>query len=302
MNRNMQWKVGLLLALVLVSAVGFAGYVLVRHGLFEKYAFVHLHVDTADNIDVGLPVVFSGLRIGNVDELNLLPAGNVEVVLKMPARYLKWIRSDSAFYLDKPLIGAASIRVLPGDPGSPPLPKDAVRQLANDGGATSTRIMLLKLHAILDNVQMMTTDGGSLRNGIKDLSTVTHRMAGKYGVMEGITGSPESARDVVQALTSLKQTGARLQQLIGKLDTLAAKADNTVFRPDGVADQTQQLLQETRAALKHLDATLQNAEGASTDLNLLRGQIEASLQKTNLMLDELNRRWPFAKSPAPDLP
>lgn len=302
MNRNMQWKVGVLLALVLVSAIGFAGYVLVRHGLFEKYAFVHLQVDTADNIDVGLPVVFSGLRIGNVDEMNLLPAGNVEVVLKLPARYLKWIRSDSVFYLDKPLIGAASIRVLPGEPTAPPLPKNAVRPLSNDGGVTSTRVMLLKLHAILDNVQTMTTEGSSLRSGIKDLSTVTHRMAGKYGVMEGITGSPESARDVVQALTSLKQTSASLQQLIGKLDGLAGKTDDRLFRANGMADQTQQLLQETRAALKHLDTTLQNAAGASTDLNLLRGQIEASLQKTNLMLDELNRRWPFAKSPAADLP
>lgn len=301
-TRNMQWKVGLLLALVLASAIAFAGYVLVRHGLFEKYFYVRLHVHTADNMDVGMPVVFSGLRIGNVDAMNLLPQGNVEVVLKLPARYLRWIRSDSVFYLDKPLIGAASIRVLPGEPSAPPLPADAIRQLADDGGATSTRVMLLKLHAILDNVQMMTTEGSPLRNGVQDLSVVSKRMAGEYGVLQGLTGNEARARELTEALTGLKKTSANLQALTARLDAMTSKADDKIFRPDGMADQTEKLLQETRTALKHLDATLRNAENASTDLSLLRGQIEASLHKTNQMLDELNRRWPFAKSPTPELP
>jgi phospholipid/cholesterol/gamma-HCH transport system substrate-binding protein len=44
------------------------------------------------------------------------------------------------------------------------------------------------------------------------------------------------------------------------------------------------------------------AREASADLGALRAEIEANLRKASRMIDELNRRWPFAREPQLKLP
>ena len=68
-------------------------------------------------------------------------------------------------------------------------------------------------------------------------------------------------------------------------------------------------LDEARESLKKIDAILVdaqaiagNARAASTDLAALRSEVDANLRKVSRMIDEVNRRWPFAKSPEIKLP
>ena len=69
------------------------------------------------------------------------------------------------------------------------------------------------------------------------------------------------------------------------------------------------LLAETRASLKKVDAVLveaqgigANVRGATTDLGALRGDVEANLRKIEGMINELNRKWPFARDTEVKLP
>jgi phospholipid/cholesterol/gamma-HCH transport system substrate-binding protein len=63
-------------------------------------------------------------------------------------------------------------------------------------------------------------------------------------------------------------------------------------------------LTDARASLKKVDAILEdaqvaagNARAATTDLAALRAEVDTSLRKVSRMIDEVNRRWPFAKDP-----
>jgi phospholipid/cholesterol/gamma-HCH transport system substrate-binding protein len=65
--------------------------------------------------------------------------------------------------------------------------------------------------------------------------------------------------------------------------------------------QLNQLLAETRESLKKMDAVLveaqgigANVRGATTDLSRLRADVDANLHKVEGMIDQLNRKWPFA--------
>jgi phospholipid/cholesterol/gamma-HCH transport system substrate-binding protein len=95
---------------------------------------------------------------------------------------------------------------------------------------------------------------------------------------------------------------------------LAAKADQHL-RADGLMPERAAVVQlnaallEARESLKKIDAILVdaqaiagNARAASNDLAALRSEVDASLRKVSRMIEEVNRRWPFAKSTEIKLP
>ncbi|GAO27346.1 mammalian cell related domain-containing protein [Alicycliphilus sp. B1] len=69
------------------------------------------------------------------------------------------------------------------------------------------------------------------------------------------------------------------------------------------------LLQDARQSLLRVDAVLAeaqavgaNAREATTDLGALRAQVEASLRKVDGLVNEINRKWPFARETELQLP
>ena len=134
-------------------------------------------------------------------------------------------------------------------------------------------------------------------------------MTGEYGMLEGILGSPEKAR----ALTdSLDKTRA----LITKLDGLASKADQWLFAQDGMAEQTKAslaqvrlMLNDAQSSLKKADAVMTNAVEISANVNestqdlaQLRTEIDDAVRKANGLINEINKKWPFAREPEVKLP
>jgi phospholipid/cholesterol/gamma-HCH transport system substrate-binding protein len=89
-----------------------------------------------------------------------------------------------------------------------------------------------------------------------------------------------------------------------------------VFGQAGVMDETQkavvqanQILAEMRDSLKKVDliladaqATAGNAKAATTDLGVLRAEVDASLRKLAALIDEVNRKWPFERDSKIKLP
>jgi phospholipid/cholesterol/gamma-HCH transport system substrate-binding protein len=121
-------------------------------------------------------------------------------------------------------------------------------------------------------------------------------------VLGGALGGDEEARKMLQTLD-------RVNALIGK-------ADQRVFGKNGVMDdshaalaQLNGLLKDARTTLTKVDAVLAeaqavgaNAKLATQDLGALRGDVEASLRKVNRLVDEINRKWPFARDTEIKLP
>jgi phospholipid/cholesterol/gamma-HCH transport system substrate-binding protein len=65
--------------------------------------------------------------------------------------------------------------------------------------------------------------------------------------------------------------------------------------------QLNAMLVDARATLKKVDGVLAeaqavagNARAATTDLSVLRGEVDATVRKVERLVDEVNRKWPFA--------
>ncbi|HEY0822293.1 MAG TPA: mammalian cell entry protein, partial [Ramlibacter sp.] len=61
-------------------------------------------------------------------------------------------------------------------------------------------------------------------------------------------------------------------------------------------------LQRVDAVLKEAQGIAGNVNKATEDLGSLRGDVEANLRKIEDLINDLNRKWPFAKDRKIELP
>jgi phospholipid/cholesterol/gamma-HCH transport system substrate-binding protein len=321
--KNLEFKVGLLLVTTLVLAVGFLIYVLHARGAFQPTQELILVADDAEGVTIGMPLTFSGFPIGQVKRLDLTEQGTVRIHVAVPVKDARWLRVSSRFTLEKGLVGAAKIRAFSTTLSDPPLPDGAERALLTGDATQDIPVIMAKVKAILDNVQAMTAADSSINRTLAHVDTVTGRMAGDYGVLEGVLGGPDKAQKVVQALDRANTLLASLNGVSLRVDQTLAKADQRVFGAGGVMDQTDRslaqvnaILTEVRDRLKQAEAILQAAQGAATNVNaitadvkgatadlaILRTEVDDSIAKVNHLINEINRKWPFRRDVELKLP
>lgn len=314
--KNLELKVGLLLALTALITLGFIGYLLYARGVFEPSRTLTLTADNAEGVSVGMPVTFSGFPIGQVQRMTLTDTGHVHLVVAIPEKNLRWLRATSVFTLEKPIVGAAKIKAFTANLKDAPLPADAERELFTGDTAQEIPILVARLKGILENVEAMTKAGSSINRSLENVSVMTQRMTGPYGVMEGVLGGPENARKVVDSIDRANTLLKSLNGVSLRVDATLAKADQRLFGQDGVMDEAQRavrqvngILGDARESLKKADAILANVQGISADvkgatgdLGTLRAEVDDSLAKVNHLINEVNRKWPFARDAEIKLP
>jgi phospholipid/cholesterol/gamma-HCH transport system substrate-binding protein len=308
MNK-LHFKVGLFALASLLLAGSFVVYLLHARGFFEKTFHLQLAAASADGVAPGVPVVFSGIEIGRVTTLGLNDSGGIIIHTEFLERNARWLKENSSFTLDKPLVGGAKIRVDSPDLNAPALPDDSTMLLLSSDISKEIPVLVERVKAILANVEHLTRKDGEINATLANVKTVTGRMTGEYGMLEGVLGSPEKARAVTDSLE-------KTRDLIARLDGMTAKTDQWLFAQDGMAAQTKAslvqvrtMLDDAHASLKKADAVMANAVAISAnlkdgtqDIAALRAEIDDAVRKANALVNEINKKWPFARDPEVKLP
>jgi phospholipid/cholesterol/gamma-HCH transport system substrate-binding protein len=299
---NMHFKVGLFAAVSLLLAGVFMVYLLHARGFFEDTFRLQLAAASADGVAPGVPVVFSGIEIGRVTTLGLNENGGIIIHAEFLERDAKWLKENSTFTLDKPIVGGAKIRVDSPDLDAPALPDNSTMLLLTSDISKEIPVLVERVKAILANVEHLTRKDGEINATLANVKTLTGRMTGEYGMLEGLLGSPEKARTVTDSLE-------KLRALTSKLDSLAAKTDQWLYAQDGTAEQVQLMLNDAQSSLKKMDALMANAVEISADVKegtqdiaSLRAEIDDAVRKANALVNEINKKWPFAREPEVKLP
>lgn len=300
--RTIQFKVGVFFVAMALVFTGFLVYLLYAKNYFENEQTLFLTASDAEDIDIGMPLVFSGINIGTVRKIDLTEKGSIQIKLAIPAKQTKWLHQDSIFWLDRPMLGTAKIRAVSPFPTSPLLPPNASRPLYGVEEKKDTTQLITKVQAVLENVENLTKHDGKLDRILSHLETVSQRMAGEDGVLGGIMGSPEKTERVVKIVDEVRALVRRHDELAKRLNTLTRSADQKLFAEGKVSDQlagaladTRKTLQQAEDSLKKLDAILSDVKTTSSDLPRLRDEVENTLHKTQTLINELNETWPFAK-------
>jgi phospholipid/cholesterol/gamma-HCH transport system substrate-binding protein len=312
----------LLLAMVLLVSVA-VGYLMVARGAFERTQQVVLVADDSEGIVVGMSMTFSGFPIGRVGRIELSPEGNARIIVDVPHKDAHWLRTSSVFTVESGLVGGTRIRAFTGVLSDPLLPDGAERKVLRGDAAAEIPRMVASVRELVNNLGALTSQDAPLNASLRNLQLAAERLNGPRGAIGVLLGNDADARRLSQALERTNALLARVDGLVLRADGIAqrtdgmiARADQQVFGQDGVVSETRAtvvqlngLLSDARNSLKKVDAVLVEAQAigantreATTDLGSLRTEVEASLRKVEHLVNEINRKWPFARDAQIKLP
>jgi phospholipid/cholesterol/gamma-HCH transport system substrate-binding protein len=283
MPRSIQFKVGLFIIITSVLIVAFIGYVASKKGVFAKEHTYTLSSKSGENLTEGMPVVFSGFKIGRVDSLELNAAGHVVIKIKVPDKHIRWIRADSVFILEKPLIGSARIYVATANLNAPALSEEAIPQIVE---ANDINDAVKSIKPILEKISSITYH----------VETLTSNLADPDG-------------DMAKILSNAKNASQRVDGILKKVDALASKTDEQIYGSQGALTHVQTILKDLIFKLKKMDPVLDNinrisADTADTtkDMKALRQDIDRMVNDLDTLLKDIDRIIPLKKEEQLKLP
>jgi phospholipid/cholesterol/gamma-HCH transport system substrate-binding protein len=290
---HVETKAMILLALVAALIIAFVLYVMYARGVFEPTQRLVLTTENSEGVIPGMDMTFAGFPIGRVRRVELAKDGKVQVLVDVSKSDAKWLRASSVFTLERSVVGETRLRAFTGVLDDAPLKNGEVRPILRGDVTAEIPGLVATARSLLNNLESMTAEGSSVAGSLENLQTLTGRLSGRYGLLSGALGDEEAKKFV-----------GTLQ----RLDGLLAKTDQRLYGKKGVVDDAQAavvelqgVLQDARTTLKRVDAVLveaqavgANARVATEDLGALRGEVDASLRKVNRLVDQVNRKWPFA--------
>lgn len=310
---NAEFKAALLLILLAVLVAGSVAYLMYARGAFEATQKLVLMADDSDGVSVGMDVTFSGFAIGRVSRIELSAEGKAHVIVDVPQKDAHWLRSSSVFTLERGLVGGARLRAFTGIPNDPALEDGAMRTLlVGDASAEIPRVLAAAKELVL-NLTALTASDAALDMALRNVQTATGKLNGPGGAIGMLVGDDKNARLLIERANALLVS---VDKMALKADSLIGNADRRVFGKDGAMTDAQAtivqlnaLLIDARSSLKKMDAVLveaqavgANARVATNDLGALRADVDINLRRIEQLVNDINRKWPFARNTEIKLP
>jgi phospholipid/cholesterol/gamma-HCH transport system substrate-binding protein len=310
MSRQAQVGAFAILALLLLFGVF---YIITDFGTRHTGYRVGVHFDSAAGLHAGALVYFSGVTVGSVDSITLLPDNTVDVVLAVNRDVD--IPAASKFLIQAPLTGDPSLIIVPPRPAPGQqlamldravLPVDqqphgtnvaTLADLLQEGQGEVVRLdaMLSQLEKrepkLLDTLQSaltnadditvaMKTSIGSLQSGLSQASANIVAMTGTLNATTQL-----SAPKVADMLAQFDQTSHALSASVGQLESLAKDPNlksNILTTTKNIADTTANLSQ-----LTHDLATVTGDPQTQAQVKNTIANLDATMQRATSLLGEL---------------
>jgi len=317
MTQKTELKVGLFLIISTMLIALSIGYVAYKKGFFAKVYTFTLSSKSGEDLTEGMPVVFSGFKIGTVHALELSDDGSVIIKIKIPERHAKWIRMDSTFIVNKPLIGSARIVVVTDNLQSAVLSPKKAAEVVNvsdiNEAIKKLQPLLEKVDKIAGNIEILTKNiadpKGNVHKILANAENLTANLAQKKSFLEMAISDRESINSIHAALKQTSDITAQVQAILKRVDKMAGKTDDMVYGEEGALPTVIKALKDVLAKLEKLNTTVDNinkisneAADSASDLKILREQIDAAVTSLGDLARELEKKIPFKKAPEIKLP
>lgn len=294
-NRKMSIIVGAFVLSISLMLIGSIIYVIDKKGLLEDDFTFFLVSKSGEGISQGMPVIFSGFEIGRVKELDLTDSGEVVSTIVVPVSKAKWLRIDSTFTLDKPLIGSPKILIESKNLSSALLKpeakmhfsvKDGINQILEQAKQVVADLnpVVNDLQAIVSNVKLITDDladdNSSLNKTLANVEDFSGQLVADDSVINTITGKSNTADQVSDILDSVNDSVKNLAVLVRSVDTTVLKAREQVLSDDNSSiAHINNILTDIEQKLKRLDSSVDNVNNSTEGLEQMKDELRFMLQK-----------------------
>lgn len=268
-NRS-RWLLAAVLAGSVLLAAALAIGIAWRHGSFEQTVPLYAITDNAGGIAAGTAVRLSGVRIGEVTALSLLPDLKVKINMRVDAALRSSLHADARAQLVREQLRPAVIDI---EPGAAPAPLDMLDpRLSFRSRATLTEIadeLRGRLVPILDDLKQVS---GTLRARQDDIALVLAHAA---------TASGELAKAATEVQLLVAGTRTQLAGIGNQSQGLLTQGTAAVTRVSGLVEQVNTSLGVVNGALPGLlskaDRTLDNLQAVAADTRQISAAAAATL-------------------------
>ena len=313
MTKSPESKVGLFALAVLLLAFLGAGLALVRSDVFASQQHYQLKARTGEGLVAGMPLIYSGFQIGRVDSLELMDDGQVAVRLIVLKKHARWVRETSVFSLERPPLGAASIKVTSADLNAPIFSGQRIAEIVNNDKLGE---LTAKVEPIIASVDRITANLASITAKLDRPTEAADWPVNTLLAQLALLSKKLNDKSLIEVATGSPETVKNLDATLKNVNALTADTHRTLYAPGGMADESAKLLKDINAKmasvdnlLREADATLKNvnkisgdAAGATTDLATARAQVDLALFTANALMQDLRNLIPFKAKPATTLP
>lgn len=251
MRLGNELKIGITVVLAIV--VGFVGFRVMKDApIFRMGTVYYVEYAKVDGLSIGTTVLVSGIKIGSVQKLELMPSDSVRVTinLNVPDGLPE---GSSAIITSVDLLGSKAIEIERGN-SSEMIPyggfihgiydEGMFAELADTGSEISTNITesTVRVNSLLSEIEAMFKEGG--RADIE----------GTLGNLQRTTGQvdeliSETRSDIAKSLESL-------ESMLSNLEELTSEERGEIQRTIKNLEVTSVELQEMSVSLKDVSANL----------------------------------------------
>lgn len=131
-NAKTQLRVGIFLSIGLILILGSIFMLGADRAFFKSYTTLHAHFSEVQGLAEGSVVSFSGITVGNVQKIEILPERNmIDLVLLVDNKYMPRVTEGSMVEIrTQGALGDKFIFIVPGDPKAKPLTEGAIIEVA----------------------------------------------------------------------------------------------------------------------------------------------------------------------------
>ena len=271
-----------------------------KKGAFTPKSPIYFVADSGQDLSVGMPVKFSGFKIGNLNKLTLDEQGLVQVEVSIETKHLKLIRQDAVMSLVKEgVIGDGVLEVSQGPKDKPALVAGGSIRFERAGGLNQAMDDIKdRVLPILDDLHQTLHDpNGDLIQTLKNLREFSSEMRGTRERLDRVLDSVDTNlnNEVTPLLRSLRLSATNAETMSTKLNhdlpALLNKADSSMenlrMTSEIIKDTVQRSAPQIPGMLGEARETMDMTRGVIGD--------------TQEVIDSLNTHWPLKSVvPAPE--
>lgn len=254
--------IGVFTLAVIASAFGFVLWFAGGDRAGGRQTIKIVFAGAASGLLRGAPVLFNGLRVGDVTKIDLSPddPSHISAVVDIDGRVP--VRADTRARLESTgLTGVASVALLGGADKAPPLPPGP------HGGPGVIFADQSDFQGLLDSARRISSQASDFLDKTNRLmddsaSSVAASVKNVEKFSDALAANADGLKDFLGAMADV---GKSIKPLTGKLETLATDADAVVkaVNPDDV----KAIVANAAAISAKLNAAADKVDGVLTNLN-----------------------------------
>ena len=271
----------------------------VKKGAFTATSRIYSVADSGQDLSEGMPVKFSGFKIGKLDKLELDEQGRVQMEVDIETRYLALIHQDAVMTLKKEgVIGDGVLDISRGGEEKPVLAANGKVRFERASGLEQAVIDVKnRIMPILDDLHQTLVDPhGDVRETLSNLHEFSAELRRTNEHLDRLLTHADASldREVVPMLRSLKASAANAESLTMKLDRdipeLLNKADATVDSLRTTSDTLKDAVQRAAPQIP----------GVVGDVHETVGKTQKLIGDAQQAVDNLSTHWPLKSDVPPE--